>query len=224
MAKGTITRWRFWYLHPQDDTPTLHPGAAHDPTVWQRETVAQCRHNPEHIPPAPDCTCGLYAMSSIDMRYFAEAAGWIDEWMARRQLWRSGKALFWAGQQGRIRDYVQAYKDAQPPIVLGSVVLHNAKIRHCQSDEHGRATRSWRARKATITGLYVPTAVADVADDLSAKYEVPCMVGYPDNVWSRAEWDARTRDYEGMPIVTRPDGTVAVAYPTYEELGLFPPK
>ena len=213
---GTLTRWRYW-LMPRDEPPTLHPFGPHDTTVWRRgETVAACRHDPAHTPPAPGCTCGLYAMTLVDVRYSVACRAWLIDYL---------RWAVYAEKHGYIAASVfamratAAWAQTQPWLVIGEVRLHHAvPMRRDQPTGDGEyLSRSWRARSAVITALFVPPDAADTVDALAETYGAPCEVGYP-NHWTRAEWDARAvRDGQ------RISADHPLTYPSHAKLGLHPP-
>jgi phage tail protein X len=202
---------------PQGEPPTLRPFGPHDNTVWRRgKTVARCRHDPNHTPPHPGCTCGLYAMTLIDVRYSVACRAWLIDYL---------RWAVYAEKHGYIAATMFAQRATaewaagQPHPVIGEVRLYDP-VPMCRDQTTGDGeylSRSWRARAAVITALYVPAAAADVVDALARRYGVPCEVGYPDG-WTRAEWDVRAvRDGQRIS----PDHPLR--YPSHAALGLHPP-
>lgn len=209
----TLTAWRYWILRPEDSKPVLRPFGPHDTTVWHHETTAGCRHDPSHTPPHVDCTCGLFAMTLLDVRYAVAARRWL-EGVAADYAYRQHKGFGnWLAFGQRFR---REWIAEQPKPVIGKVLMRHAVEGH-KVQPTGHTSRSWRARSATILALYVPEDAASAADSLSADYSVPCTVGYPSG-WSQDEWDTRSR-LDGCFVA---EGT-SRRYPPYEEFGLLPP-
>lgn len=215
-----LTAWRYWLLPQRRGTPIrLHPFGPQDKTHWQAgTTVARCRHDPTHTPPHPDCTCGLFAMTLIDVRYSVGCRNWVQN--------RVRNAI----ERQHARDQISGYNQttvpdpddwvsAQPKPVIGKVQLHHA-VETTQTEDIADGeyvSRCWRARAATIEALYVPEEAAHAARVLSAVYEVPCEVGYPDS-YSMTEWNQRTRLDTHLF-----DPGQRIKYPEFAELGLYPP-
>jgi hypothetical protein len=208
-----VIRYRYWLAKRGEST--LQPFGQHDRTKWTRETVAQCRHDSSHIPPHLDCTCGLYAMTLLDVLYAIRARGWLNELMAWNDFTvqyggMAGYALFG-------RKAAREWLNSLPVAVIGEVDLADA-IESITTQPSGHEARAWRARTATMRRLYVPEGEHDLADALSAAYGVPCTVGYP-TAYSQSDWDER-RSSAGCRISTAHD----YVWPDFEELGLYPPE
>lgn len=209
----TLTAWRYWLLRPEDPTPILRPFGPHDKTVWERETHAVCRHDPAHTPPHPDCTCGLYAMTLLDVRYSVAARRWLDSFVVESSVTEHFGWSFWVRNRARIR---QEWLAEQPKPVIGEIRMGDVVEEH-KPQGTGHTSRSWRARSATLIALYVPEDAADTADALTEKYGVPCTVGYPSG-WSQDEWDTRSQ-MAGCRVAEYG----RTRYPTYAQFGLYPP-
>lgn len=83
--------YRFWHLQRAAGSlrPHLKPQRRQDKTDWTASPiVAVCRHDQSHVPPHPECTCGIYAIGLADMHLVVEghkhARGLLEE--AKRGL------------------------------------------------------------------------------------------------------------------------------------------
>lgn len=178
MTGETITRWRYWVLKP--GKTRLRPFGPKDTTVWtDGETVARCRHDRSHVPPHPDCTCGLYATTLADVTHALACRDRLADqvgWAAYEQ--ESG----WASVTVHGRTVRPEDVQSRPRPVIGQVEMHDAVEvpNELPSGDGPYPSRRWRARSANIAALYVPTDLADVAEAISNRYGAPCHVGNPD--------------------------------------------
>src|ERR1700722_8065547 len=76
MMHGAITGWRFWAVssHPGSRGELYGPYEGGD---WGARAAyfASCNRNPEHVPPAPGCECGIYAQDNL-----VDARLWMRRW------------------------------------------------------------------------------------------------------------------------------------------------
>lgn len=208
----TLTKYRYWWLTPEGEPVDLRPIGNQDRTKWgPGTTTAACRHDETHVPPHPGCTCGLYAVGVPDIEYAVKFLNWRYQKTIEFYLRRTF-GLRWS--------ITSARQTAPPmdPLVIARVQLHNAVPRYTAISGIPAAPQiqSWRAATATIEAFYLPPNAEYAADALTAKYDAPCIFGYPE--YTQEDWDARTM-FDGQ----RTDPHLDYEFPTYASFGMYPP-
>jgi hypothetical protein len=202
-----VIRWRYWLL-PSDEIRLSPISPKKDTTTWLRGvTRAACRHDRSHVPPEPGCTCGLYAVGPVDIRYMVALRQWAHKQRIRVKY-------------GMLAAVLPATK--VPPLasaVIGEVTMFDARpfsypVTTMSHPDGGRwpEVPAVRAGSARISRLWVPEDRAEVADPLGDIYGVTCDVGDP--TYTQADWDARTQW----------DSDPHLLFPSHEDFGLNPPR
>ncbi|ULE32579.1 hypothetical protein [Mycobacterium sp. IDR2000157661] len=216
----TLTAWRYWHLPARlgqrRDLRNVNPK---DQTVWGRGVNhAVCRHNPQHTPPHPGCSCGIYVMQAVDIQ-LASATHYYaaDEYQRIANLGRHGtlgipeKDGFIDARVPWIEEQASYYQ--QYDVVIGRVRAFNV-VRHQRPPDNPDQLPCWRAGTALLEALYLSNRVTRDAEQLRAKfsekYAVPCEIGYPP--YTQEEWDNRAK----------PDG-LNDTEAKWADVGLYPP-
>lgn len=179
---GTVTAWRHWYVIPSETRPKLYapiwplfPSHLRDHLVVDsREVRAFCIPHallglPQHEPPAPNCKCGVYAMST-----FVQARDRLH--IALKHVRKEGLPAF----LNYLSPPTWAPKGWQP--VLARVRLHDAvwypPPEYPPPSPPGKPAPELRAAVATIDKLYLPPEIRTrhLADRLTATLTVPASV------------------------------------------------
>lgn len=158
--------WRFWLVRPAQDV-LLSPydyGPAWPAVVL----TASCSTNPAHLPPAPDCDCGVYAERTA-----------ADAWERARRHRRVVHAnLAWARARGIPIPPLPSYVVGRVALSGAVAFVPGAGMLRISADE-------LRAASAEILELWVRPGESDpnVAARLVARYGVPVVsVSAPERV------------------------------------------
>lgn len=179
---GTVTAWRHWYVIPTEAEPKLYapiwplfPGQLRDHLVVESgEARAFCVPHallglPPHRPPAPNCKCGIYAMST-----FVQARDRLH--IALKHVRKTGLPAF----LNYLSPPTWAPKDWQP--VLAKIRLHGAvwypPLEYPPPSPPGKPVPELRGAAATIERLHLPPEICSsgLVDRLTSTLDVPATV------------------------------------------------
>jgi hypothetical protein len=176
--RKSMDGWRFWLVPRRVDKlqtkfwPVLlsphdlkdHGATTDTMTPWEEPTLrAECRRDPDHVPPVPDCLCGIYAVEHVlDIMFRSNEAHGTIIW-TNTHLWRTKE---------------------MPAVVIGRVTLADARYLPVGAGDGPMVAPEWRARSATLEEIFVPLYAGDwdsaeLASLLSKNYGVPAQVGDP---------------------------------------------